>query len=409
MTEGKSSSSGKRRSLTKWLRRAFFGALAVGLAFMIVVSFMPKPVVVETATVGKGTLVVTVDEDGKSRVKDRYVVSAPLSGNLARIELRPGDMVKPGQVLARLVPLEAPLLDTRSKAEAEARVRAAEAARRQSKAQIERAKAAYSFAKKSAQRAKQLSKDGITTQADTDQALLEERARSAELSSSEFGSKVADYEAQMARAALGAMSGKKGAADSMDVPSPVAGRVLRVMHESEGVVQAGAPLVELGDPSALEVVVDVLTSDAVRIKQGARTEILRWGGAPLKAEVRLIEPSAFTRLSALGVEEQRVNAIIDLRDPYSKWTALMDGFRVEARIVVWEGQDVLHIPASALFQSGDGFAIFVVEGELARKRPIKIGHNNGLQAEVLEGIAEGARVILHPSDRVVDGARVTFR
>jgi HlyD family secretion protein len=376
---------------------------------MIVVSFMPKPVVVETATAKRGQLVVTVDEDGKSRVKDRYVVSAPLSGNLARIELRPGDMVKPGQILARLVPLEAPLLDTRSKAEAEARVRAAEASRRQAKAQIERAEAAYAFAKKSAQRAKQLSKDGVAPVADTDQALLEERARSAELSSSRFGAKVADYEAQMARAALGAMSGKKGAADSMDVPSPIAGRVLRVVHESEGVVQAGAPLVEVGDPSALEVVVDVLTSDAVRIKPGAHTEILRWGGAPLRAEVRLVEPSAFTRLSALGVEEQRVNAIVDLRDPYSKWTALMDGFRVEARIVVWEAQNALNIPASALFQSGDGFAVFVVDAEVAHKRTLKIGHNNGLRVEVLDGIAEGARIVVHPSDRVTDGARVTFR
>ncbi len=406
MTEGKKKS---RRWIGIWLRRVFFGVLGIGLLAMIVISFLPKPAVVETAIAERGALVVTVNEDGKSRVKDRYVISAPLSGNLARIELRPGDEVKPGQVIARLVPLRSPLLDTRTKAEAQARLRATEAARRQAKAQIQRAKAAHSFAKRTADRAKQLSKEGINTKADTEQAILEERARSAEVSSAEFGSKVAAYEVQMARAALGAMNKKKGTADSMEVPSPVAGRVLRVVHESEGVVQAGAPLVEVGDPAALEIVVDVLTSDAVRIRPGSRVEILRWGGAPLKAQVRLVEPSAFTRLSALGVEEQRVNAVIDLRDPYKKWTALMDGFRVEAKIVIWETQDVLRIPTSALFQAGDGFAVFVVEEGVAQRRELKLGHNNGLSVEVLEGLSTDTRIVLHPSDRVTDGAKVTFR
>lgn len=406
MTEGNQRA---KRTAAKWGRRVLFGALGVGLLALIVVSFMPKAVPVETSTATTGTLTVTVDEDGKTRVKDRYVVSAPLAGSLARIELHPGDVVKPGQTLARLVPMQAPLLDARSRAEAEARLRAADAARRQAKAQIERAKAAHTLAKKTADRTVQLSKTGVTPPAEADQAILEERARNAEVSSAEFGAKVADYEVQMARAAVGALSDKKKSSDQMDVTSPVAGRVLKVIQESEGVVQAGAPLVEIGDPTALEIVVDVLTSDAVRIRPGARARVQRWGGDDLAAQVRLIEPSAFTRLSSLGVEEQRVNAVIDLREPYEKWTALMDGFRVEAKIVVWESKAVLSIPTSALFQAGEGFAVFVVEGEVAHRREVSVGQNNGLHAEVLSGVADGERVIVHPSDLVSDGTKVVER
>ena len=398
-----------KRNLSRWIKRVLLALVGLGLLALIVVAWLPKPVVVETAVSEKGKLVVTVDEDGRSRVKDRYVISAPLTGNVARIELRPGDTVQQGQVLARLVPLTAPLLDARSKKEAQARVAASEAARRQAKAQIERAEAALEYSKKQAKQTRELVAKGVVAETESDRANLEERSRQAELTSAQFGAKVAAHELSMAQAALGAFSAPGKGGDQMNVPSPVAGRVLKVIQESEGVVQAGAPLVEVGDPAALEIVVDVLTSDAVRIQSGAHVLLERWGGDTLHGRVRLVEPSAFTRVSALGVEEQRVNAVIDLDEPYAKWKALMDGYRVEAKIIVWQGADVVKLPSSALFRRGEGWAVFVVRGDQAAVAPVKTGHDNGLEVEILEGISPGDRVIVHPSDRVTDGVRVAYR
>ncbi len=400
-----------RRSAGKWIKRVLLAAFGLGLLAMIVFAWLPKPVSVETAVAEKGKLVVTVDEDGRTRVKDRYVISAPLTGNVARVELRPGDSVKQGDVLARLVPLTAPLLDARTRKEAEARVNASAAARLQAKAQIERAQATLAYAKKQAKQTRELVAKGVVAESEADRTDLEERSREAELTSAKFGAKVADHELSMARAALGAFSapGKVPSGEQMVVPSPVAGRVLKVIQESEGVVQAGAPLVEVGDPSALEIVVDVLTSDAVRIPSGARVLIERWGGETLHGRVRLVEPSAFTRLSALGVEEQRVNAVIDLDEPYAKWKPLMDGYRVEAKIIVWQGEDVVKVPSSALFRSGDGWAVFVTRDGRAQTTAVKIGQNNGLEAQIMEGLAPGDRVVVHPSDRVADGVRVEYR
>jgi HlyD family secretion protein len=410
-SEAKRNNRALRRTASKWIKRVLLAAFGLGLLAMIVFAWLPKPVAVETALAAKGKLVVTVDEDGRTRVKDRYVISAPLMGNVARVELRPGDSVKQGDVLARLVPLTAPLLDARTKKEAEARVSASGAARLQAKAQIRRAEATLEYAKKQAKQTRELVKKGVVAEAEADRANLEERSREAELTSAKFGAKVADHELSMARAALGAFSapGKVPSGDQMVVPSPVAGRVLKVIQESEGVVQAGAPLVEVGDPSALEIVVDVLTSDAVRIPAGARVLIERWGGETLHGRVRLVEPSAFTRLSALGVEEQRVNAVIDLDEPYAKWKALMDGYRVEAKIIVWQGDDVVKVPSSALFRSGDGWAVFVTRDGRAVTTSVQLGQNNGLEAQILEGLAAGDRVVVHPSDRVADGVRVDYR
>jgi HlyD family secretion protein len=398
------------RGALRWVRRGIIAVAAVLGAGLLVYAWLPKPVAIEVATAGRGTLVVTVNEDGRTRVKDRYVVSTPLTGSVARIELRAGDPVKQGQVLARLVPLDVPLLDARTKREAEARVRATEAGRMQSRAQIERAKAALAFAKKEHVRAKSLVGSGALAPAELDRHELELRAREAELASAEFGSKVADHELAMARTALGTFQRKKTSpSQQVEVPSPVSGRVLKLIQESEGVVQAGSPLLEVGDPAALEIVVDVLTSDAVKIAPRAEVMIERWGGEPLRGRVRNIEPSAFTRLSALGVEEQRVNAVIDLEEPYAKWSALRDGYRVEARIVVARKTDVIQVPTSALFRRGDAWATFrVVEGR-ARETRVEIGQTNGLEAEVLSGVGAGETLVIHPSDRVVDGASVEVR
>lgn len=399
------------RSGRRWLKRIFtYGFVLLALA-MLVYAWLPKPVLVEVASVKKGQLVVTVDEDGRTRVKDRYVVSAPLTGNLARIGLRAGDAVKQGQVLARLVPLSAPLLDVRSREQAEARVQASFAATRQAKAQIARAKAALEFARKEAERSRDLVAGEVIGEGALDQAVLDTRSREAELTSAEFGSKVANYELKMAQAALGQFkAGSRGQQEEQfEVPSPVNGRVLRVIQESEGVVQAGAPLLELGDPKALEIVVDVLTGDAVNIEPGSPVSVEQWGGEPLKGHVRLVEPSAFTRVSALGVEEQRVNAVIDLAAPYEKWAQLGDGYRVETRIEVQRIKDAMKAPASALFRRDQRWAAFVVEGDTARLRKLEVGGRNDREVSVTKGLEPGERVIVHPSDRVNDGVKVVTR
>ena len=402
--------STRRRAFARHAKRILGLLLAVGLVALIVVAAIPRPVQVDVASLQHGAMQVTVDEDGRSRVKDRHVVSAPLTGSLARIELHPGDQVEGGQVVARILPLAAPLLDVRTRSEAEARVSAALAAQRQARAQIERAQAAMEFAKTNAARARELTASQVTTQQALEQALLGARTSSAELESARFGARVADSEVTMARAVLGRLAGKGAKREEqLEVPAPVAGRILRVMQESEGVVQMGAPLLELGDPQTLEIVVDVLTRDAVEIQPGARAIIDRWGGTPLDARVRLVEPSAFTRLSALGVEEQRVNVIIDIVAPREQWKSLGDGYRVEAHIVTWEEPRVLKVPASAVFRHESSWALFRADGGVARLTKVGIGKRTAREVQIVSGIAPPASVIVYPSDRVSDGVKVRTR
>lgn len=386
-------------------------ALVVLLSIaVLVLAWMPKPVDVEIATAARGPLVVTVNEDGVTRVKDRYLVSAPITGTLGRIELDAGDSIEEGQVLARLVPLPPPLLDARTRAEARARVDAAAAARRQAQASVSRARVALDFARKEAERARTVVAQGGLSRSDADRAVSDERRSEEELHSAQFGARVAEHELKLARTALLRLTGKGEGEEQMQIVSPVAGQVLKVVQESEGVVQAGTPILEVGDPSGLEVVVDVLSQDATRIRPGAATEIERWGGKhPLAAHVRLVEPSAFTKLSALGVEEQRVNVIVDLDAEHELWTRLGDGYRVEARISVWEGEDVLRVPASAVFRANEEWAAFVVQDGVAVIRPVTLGETSGLETEVLSGLEEGETVIAYPSDSVRDGVRVKPR
>ena len=339
----------------KIFKRILMVVFGLAIVAALVVASMPKPPEVDVAEVVRGDLRVTVDGDGKTRVQDHYVIAAPLYGNLARIELEPGDDVETGAILARISPLEAPLLDRRSRAELEARVKAAQASRLQADAAIERAKAARDFAVKDRDRARQLAQDGNLPEQALDAAELEARNAGKSLDSARFGARVAKHELEMAKAALGRLSGKKSDKDSKAAPAdvgdqmvltaPVNGRVLRLIRESEGVVNPGEPLLEIGEPSALEIVVDVLTEDAVEIEVGDPVVIERWGGAnPLHGKVRLVEPSAFTKISALGVEEQRVNVVISIEESPDVWRRLGDGFRVEVSIEVWEGTELLKIP-----------------------------------------------------------------
>ncbi|MBL9006480.1 MAG: HlyD family efflux transporter periplasmic adaptor subunit [Myxococcales bacterium] len=407
----------KAQALRRMIKRGVYLLLFLILIGALVIASLPKPVSVERAQVVRGGMRVTVDEDGQARVKDRYVVSAPIFGSLARIEYESGDAVNQGQVLARIEPVQPALLDTRARISAEARLAQTLAAQQQASAQIERAQTTLELAKSELVRAKQLFEREAGSRQALEQAENNERRALAELSSLRFATRVAKFEVEMARAAIERLPGEassrrresKGKPLSpaqLNIPSPVSGRVLKVFHKSEGVVQAGAQLLEVGDPEALEVVVDVLTSDAARITSGAPVTLDRWGGPAVQGRVRRVESSAFTRLSALGVEEQRVNVLIDLTSPQKEWAALGDGYRVEAHIVVWEGAQVVQVPASTVFRHGDGWALFRIEGNIARITPVSLGQRTMRDVQIESGLSGGETIIVHPSDKVSDGVKV---
>lgn len=395
------------------LRRILLGIFVLAFVGALVYGFLPQPVAVDLALVERGSLRVTVDEDGKTRIRERYVVSTPLAGRLLRIELDPGDPVEAGKTLiAAIEPSEPELLDERTRAQAEARVKAAEAANEQARAQLKRAQAAYDFAAAEFLRTQGLLAKKMVSRDVFDKAEYERRAGAEELQAARSAVRIAEYELELAKAAL--LSTRPNHFDQADtwrfeILSPIDGRVLQVFEESATVVPAGARLMELGDPGDLEVVVDVLSSDAARIRPGAEVVLEHWGGEPLPGRVRLIEPAAFTKVSALGVEEQRVNVIVDLLAPPEERPGLGDGFRVEARIVTWEGEKVLKAPAGALFRHSEDWAVFVDQGGTARLRRIEAGHSNGLETEILAGLEEGQRVVLHPSDRIEDGVAIAPR
>lgn len=378
------------------------------LAALVVYSFLPKPLLVETAAVTRGALVVTVDGDGRTRIKDRFVVSAPVAGQIDRVALRPGDRIKLGAPLTVVTPIDPPLLDARSKAQAEAQLRLARAAEAQAEARVRTAEAASEHAGTELVRMQTLERSGGVARAALEDAELGARTSTAELDSARFGVGVARSQVELAAAAVSRVAGKGRDTSSVPVKSPVDGAVLRVLTESAGVVAAGAPLVEIGDPAGLEIVLDVLSADAVSIKPGAETWIEHWGGdRRLDARVRLVEPSGFTKVSALGVEEQRVNVVADFSGDPAERAALGDGYRVHARVVVWQRPDAIRVPLSALFRDGDQWAVFVIAGERAQKRAIEIGRRGEREAEALSGLAEGERVVVHPGDRLGDGSRVT--
>jgi HlyD family secretion protein len=395
----------------KWIRRSIVVLVLAGIAAAVAWSFVPRPILVDVAPVARGELVATVDAEGVTRVKDRHLVSAPLNATLARLELHAGDRVAAGQVLARLSEMEPPLVDAQTRAQARARVAAAQAGLRQAQAATERARAAQAMAARELERVRRLAAEGVVGPQAVDAAETDLRVRARDLESAQFAARVAAHEITLAEAAVARIARPPAPEEVLELRAPVAGRVLRVLHESEGVVAAGAPLVELADPAALEVVVHVPTADAVGITPGAAVTLERWGGPPLRAHVRLVEPGAFTKVSALGIEEQRVNVIIDLDDPPEVWAALGDGYRVEARIAVWRGADVVQVPSSALFRDGASWAVFVWEEarERARLRRVEVGRRSGLVAQVVEGLDDREVVIVHPGDSVADGVRVERR
>ena len=397
--------------------RGWPGRLVVGVGGAVVVALLvfvlrPAPVRVAVAPVQRGRLQVTVEEEGRTRVRDRFVVAAPIAGRVARLAFDAGDSVTQGAVVARMNPLP---LDRRAHAEATARLAAAEAQQRAADAQVAEAQAALEQARRTGARARHLGKAGTIAEEERELAELAETAREKELDAATFAARAAAFNVEAARAALLAPGGEThqefvSACEAEDgacieLRSPVTGQVLRIPEKSERVVAAGTPLLELGDASSLEVVVDVLSADAVKVKPGALMLLEDWGGdAPLQARVRLVEPSAFVKLSALGVEEQRVNVIGDF---VASPVPLADGYRVEARIVVWERDGVVKVPSSALFRRGSEWNVFVVDGGRARRRAVQIGQRGAMEVEVLGGLDEDTPVVLHPSDQVDDGVRVS--
>jgi HlyD family secretion protein len=396
----------RRRAVVTWLKR--IGLIAIGLALIsgIVYAWLPKPVVVDVAAVRRGPLAVEVDDEGQTRVRDRFVVSAPITGNLQRIAALPGTAVAAGDVVARIDPPAPVLLDPRSRSEAAARLSASIARQRGAEIAVARATVARDAAVREAARARTLAERGAITASERDRAEDQEQLAIRDLAAAGAERTIAGAEVAAARAVLGEAP-PPGASRAVPVIAPATGQVLRVVRDSAGPIAAGAPLLELGDPRALEVVIDVLSSDAVRIAPGMPVSFEAWGGErALAGEVHRIEPSAFTRVSALGVEEQRVRVIATIADPPA---SLRDGFRVEARIFTWRGDHVLTVPASAVFRDKEHWAVYTVEQGRARLRPIKLGHRGRLDVEIVSGLGEGATVILHPTDRIVDGIAIERR
>ena len=382
-----------------WLIVAVVGGL-------LAVALWPTTLAVEVAAVSTGPLVVTVDDEGQTRVRQRYVVSAPVTGRVLRIELEPGDVVKEGEVVARVRAETPPLLDARTRAEIEAAIESARAALGRVQAEEQRAKTTLAQAERELKRAQDLVRAGVAAPNDVDLRRDEARAAAETATAAAYTVKAAQSELERAEARL-RPSQPDVSGRVVQVAAPVSGVVLRRLRESESMVPAGDPLLEIGDPQQLEIVSDLLSTDAVRVKPGARATIEQWGGTTaLEARVRRIEPSGFTKISALGVEEQRVNVILDFVDPSEAWTALGDGYRVEVRIVIWEAPSVLKVPTSALFRQGEDWAVYVVEGSRAKLLTVDLGQQTGQEAEVRSGLSEGANVILHPGDTLTDGGRV---
>lgn len=367
----------------------------------------PQPVPVDLADVDRGTVEIAVEEDGRTRVLDRYEVTAPVTGTLRRITLRPGDSVTQGDVVARLDGPEAALSDPRTEAQLRARLEAALAGVERARAMEDAAQAGTVEAREDVRRQEVLLEQSGGSQSALDRARALLRAREAEVRSARFAVQAAQGEAEDLRLALDRSGWTEGAV--LELRAPANGVVLGVHRESGGPVATGEPLMAVGDPARLEVVVDLLSADAVRVEVGAPATIRRWGGDDLGAEVRRVEPAGFTRVSALGIEEQRVNVVLDPVGDSDAWRRLGDGFRVEVRILVERAEDVVRAPSGAVFRSGEGWAVFRAEGGRIHFTAVEVGRRSQAEVEIVSGLEEGARVVVYPSDRVEDGVRVRER
>ncbi|MCH7824422.1 MAG: HlyD family efflux transporter periplasmic adaptor subunit [Acidobacteria bacterium] len=369
--------------------------------------FMPTPVLVDTASVDRGVFEVTVREEGKTRVVERYVISSPVAAYARRLEFDVGDEIQEGEVLLYLEPLRSQVLDPRTRAEAEARVTVARAALLVAQQEVSASEADATYAETDVARVRQLHERGAMSQTALDLAEAAALRTMARREAARRVVDVAEYDIEAANTALRYSQTAGAGGEMVSVQSPVSGRVLRLLHESEGVVAAGQALIEVGDPDLLEVEVEVLSADAVKIAPGTEVRFERWGGEDaLQGVVRVVEPVGFTKISALGVEEQRVLTVVDIVSPAQEWKRLGDQYRVDAIFIVWRGDDVLSLPSSALFRHRDGWATFVVEDDVAHLREVEIGRRSGLRAEIRSGLSTGEIVIVHPDDSIEDGSAI---
>jgi HlyD family secretion protein len=389
-----------RRSLP-WLVLALWVSLVVW-------GLWPKPVMVETGVIARSPLTVRVSEEGKTRIRNRYVVAAPVGGMMQRVVMRPGDEVKANEtVITRIVPQTAPLIDPRARIQAQEAVSMHKANRKRAVESQAALKIAADLAAVERDRAFAVKERGAVSALDLDRVEAEATAKAAELRAAEFALQVIDHELAQALAVLEQPA--SGATDPVvEIKSPVTGKVLTVMQESETMMSPGQPIIEIGDPADIEIEAEILSRDAVTIEAGDEVLIEQWGGADtLKGRVRRVEPAAFTKVSALGVEEQRVIVLIDLQAADGKAKALGDRFRVEVRVAVWHADDVLVSPAGALFREGNQWKTFVMRGGRARLTSVEVGHSDGRFSQILSGLVVGDKVLLHPPDTVVDGSAVS--
>lgn len=398
----------------RWL---YAGGGAVLLVAALAWAFAPRPVQVEAATVSLGHFESAIEEDGKTRLPDQYLVSAPLAGLVRRIVLREGDQVAAGAVVAAMQPAYAPLLDARARREQQARVAAAQAQVRAATAALERAGLASRRATHDAARSEQLAREGYVAPSRLESDQLAALAATKEHEAARAQRQIALHELEQARAALEASGNPaRHSAPDFALRSPIDGQVLRVLQTSEAVVALGAPLLELGDLRQLEIVAELLTADALLARPGSAVRIDRWGGAVLQGRVRKVEPAAFTKISALGVEEQRVRVVIEILEPPETSAALGVGYRVNVRIVTLSKQNVLKVPVSAVFPvpgavaDEDGaMAVYAIEAGRAQLRPVRLGARNDREAWVLEGLSKGTQVIVYPAAEVRDGVSIRVR
>ena len=388
------------------MRRLIPIAAALAVLAFLVWAFLPRPVEVELAEVALQPLEVAVEEEGEARIREVFTVSATIAGRLQRIGLHAGDAVVKGEPVASIGPAAPVLLDSRARAVAEASAAAAQAATDLARAQLEQAQATLDFMTGEATRARELFRRGALSQRAYDSAVREERTAQAAVSSAVANLAVREKELESALAVLRAEGTGNAAACCVEILAPVSGKVLRVLTESEQVVQPGTPILELGDPGNLEIVVDLLSRDAVQVAEGSAATVTGWGGPDVAAVVERVEPSAVTRVSALGIDEQRVTVVLKLTGDPETWRELGHGFRVIARIALWRDENVLTVPVGALFRDARDWAVYVVRDGRAEVQRVSLGQRNEDAAQVLEGLVAGDRVILHPSDQVAAGVAV---
>ena len=398
----------------KGRRLVLWGCLGAILAAGLAYAFWPRPVPVDFVTAESGPLVVTVAEEGETRVRDVFVMSAPVTGHMRRIDLDVGDLLRADLTeVARIEPIDPTFLDVRSVAQAQAAIETAEAARSLALAEVDVAEAELDFAEAEVKRARRLITTDTISQRALDDAERIFRTKKASLDTARAGLRMRESELTQARAQLVSPASAQRQFDACDcviLTAPVSGQVLKIHQESAGVVQSGQALIDIGNPRQLEIVSDLLSEDAVKVEANQRVMIEDWGGEQdLNGRVRRIEPTGFTKVSALGIEEQRVNIIVDFTDPPEEWLRLGHGYRVELKVVLWEDPSVLKVPLTALFRDGGDWSVFVAREGRARLQSVRIGQRTDLEAQILEGLNEGDRVVLYPSDRVIEGVRLTER